>query len=217
MATLATASAVTTASLGAGTSWEPVMFEGTPSLMEFSEQVTPIFSKKWLDEYSAHKAQQEYLAKSKAELQALIITNLFLEAALAHEQSVRAETKAQVTARLEELSQYLDTTPYILGGSSPKGWDCSGLTKWFYEGLGVELPHSANSQSSMGYEVDEPLIGDLVAYGNGNVYHHVGIYVGNGQVLHSGYREGYRTEFTVVDDPRAKASKIKFIRFIETE
>ena len=79
--------------------------------------------------------------------------------------------------------QYLGV-PYVWGGASPSGFDCSGLTMYVYAQLGVSLPHNAAAQYGMGTPVPrsdlEP--GDLVFFdGLG----HVGIYVGGNSFIHA--------------------------------
>ena len=73
--------------------------------------------------------------------------------------------------------------PYVFGGGSTSGWDCSGFTSWVYRQHGIHLPHSAGAQARMGKRVSrsEARPGDLV-------YHpgHVGIYAGNGMILDAG-------------------------------
>ncbi len=79
--------------------------------------------------------------------------------------------------------QYLGT-PYVWGGASPGGFDCSGLVMYAYAQVGVSLPHSSYAQYGMGVPVsyDQLQPGDLVFFdGLG----HVGIYIGGGQFIHA--------------------------------
>jgi len=75
--------------------------------------------------------------------------------------------------------------PYVYGGSDPvNGADCSGFVMAIYKHFGVSLPHSANADRKMGYEVEGGLAnaepGDLICYSG-----HVGIYIGSGQIIHA--------------------------------
>ena len=74
--------------------------------------------------------------------------------------------------------------PYRYGGSSPSGFDCSGLVAYVYGRLGVELPHNAAAQYAYGRPVDRSHLrpGDLVFFhGLG----HVGLYIGRGRIIHA--------------------------------
>jgi cell wall-associated NlpC family hydrolase len=76
--------------------------------------------------------------------------------------------------------------PYVWGGAGPNSFDCSGLTKHAFAAAGIALPHSSRMQSTMGARVSKAALrpGDLVFF-----YHpvsHVGIYIGNGQMVHAG-------------------------------
>jgi len=75
-------------------------------------------------------------------------------------------------------------TPYVWGGASPSGFDCSGLVMYVFAQVGVSLPHSSYAQYGMGSPVsrDQLQPGDLVFFdGLG----HVGIYVGGGSFIHA--------------------------------
>ncbi|MEU4098120.1 NlpC/P60 family protein [Streptomyces sp. NPDC026673] len=75
--------------------------------------------------------------------------------------------------------------PYVYGASGPSAFDCSGLTSWAYAQAGARIPRTSQSQANAGTRLSmgELMPGDLVIfYGD---LHHVGLYAGNGQVLHA--------------------------------
>ena len=74
--------------------------------------------------------------------------------------------------------------PYVWGGASPSGFDCSGFTMYVYAQVGISLPHNAAMQYGMGSAVGREFLqpGDLVFF---NGLGHVGLYIGGGQFIHA--------------------------------
>src|SRR5260221_9870103 len=75
-------------------------------------------------------------------------------------------------------------TPYLWGGMSDRGIDCSGLVHMAYRRLGKLVPRDADQQEDAGAEVAEPQPGDLVTYGD-DVADHIAFWVGDGRILHA--------------------------------
>lgn len=76
-------------------------------------------------------------------------------------------------------------SPYVYGATGPSSYDCSGLTSWAYAQAGVSIPRTSQAQANAGthLSLSQLQVGDLVIfYGD---QHHVGLYAGNGQVLHA--------------------------------
>ncbi|MET7382423.1 NlpC/P60 family protein [Streptomyces sp. NPDC005526] len=77
-------------------------------------------------------------------------------------------------------------SPYVYGATGPSSFDCSGLTSWAYAQAGVSIPRTSQAQANIGtriYSQSQLQVGDLVFFFND--IHHVGLYAGNGQILHA--------------------------------
>lgn len=92
------------------------------------------------------------------------------------------QTRASRAARTAK--RYLGV-PYRYGGSTPRGFDCSGYTRYVYAKVGVNLPRRASLQRKATKRVSKPRIGDLVFFHNRSGVYHVGIYAGNHAVWHA--------------------------------
>ncbi|MBW8771588.1 MAG: C40 family peptidase, partial [Gemmatimonadetes bacterium] len=119
-------------------------------------------------------------------------------------QSARREGPAQrrpFTAWSESVHSFRDSlvtvaraqigTKYVLGGTTPNGFDCSGLVRYVMAALRVELPRTAAQQAQTGLEIDRDKSnlrpGDLLTFGKKGKsgVSHIGIYVGNGRYIHA--------------------------------
>jgi cell wall-associated NlpC family hydrolase len=123
---------------------------------------------------------------------------------------------------ISNLKKYVGKTWYVFSGNTPNGWDCSGLTMWTYEQLGIELKHSASAQKNYSkphkYSQAKAKVGDIVAFGwNGwTGAGHVGIYIGNGKMIHAP-APGHRTVVeTVKSFAKYGYSKVTYTRIVKT-
>lgn len=89
--------------------------------------------------------------------------------------------------------RFVGVTPYVWGGTTPSGFDCSGLTMYSYRQIGINIPRTSREQYRFGAFIppdrtDLLQPGDLVFFGRGgdpNRVHHVGIYAGSGSFIHA--------------------------------
>lgn len=106
--------------------------------------------------------------------------------------STAPSTKTTSTVTGSSVASYARQfigNPYVWGGSSlTKGADCSGFTMAVYAHFGYSLPHNSISQRSYGTAVSwsNKQVGDLICYNTIGGVGHVGIYIGNNQVVHAG-------------------------------
>ena len=92
--------------------------------------------------------------------------------------------------QLVKLASRFLGVPYVYGGESPGGFDCSGLVAYVFAKHKINLPHRADLQYDYGRSIPKHELkpGDLVFFrdwGGGNFIGHVGIYAGNGQFIHA--------------------------------
>ena len=87
---------------------------------------------------------------------------------------------------VNEASKYLGV-PYVWGGTTPSGFDCSGLVQYVLRDLGINISRVTQTQCKEGVPVAKGDLqpGDLVFFESNGDVHHVGIYVGNGQMIHA--------------------------------
>jgi cell wall-associated NlpC family hydrolase len=81
------------------------------------------------------------------------------------------------------IAASLAGTPYVYGGTTTSGFDCSGFTQYVFGKVGISLPRTSQAQQASATHVSTPQVGDLVFFGV--PAYHVGIYAGNGMMWDS--------------------------------
>lgn len=103
-----------------------------------------------------------------------------------------ARDALSVKSLVRSVSMQYTGVPYVSGGTTPRGFDCSGFTQYVFAKLGIELNRPVASQLENGVIIakEDLQCGDLVFFQNttgwGHFASHVGIYIGNGQMIHAG-------------------------------
>lgn len=111
-----------------------------------------------------------------------------------------------VYPNVEEIINFAKTllgAPYIYGGVSPEGFDCSGFTSYVYGKFGIQLERTSSDQAKQGYEVAKENLkqGDLVFFdtnGSHTIINHAGIYIGDGKFIHAS--SGTSTRCVIISD-----------------
>ena len=104
-------------------------------------------------------------------------------------QAVAAAAPAAVRTSAMQRALGKVGSPYRYGAAGPNAFDCSGLVNWAYKGSGKSLPRSSSALSRIGSPVSKSALqpGDLVFFYK--PVSHVGIYVGNGKIVHASNRK----------------------------
>lgn len=139
------------------------------------------------------KAQEQAEAEAQAQAQtaqAQAQAQTQAEAQTASRSSERADISSVPTAPASATGQALadyalqfQGYPYVSGGNTPSGWDCSGFVQWVFAQFGVSLPHYSGAQMSVGTAVGsiaEAAPGDIIVNTQ-----HAAIYIGNGMVINA--------------------------------
>ena len=122
------------------------------------------------------------------------------------EAEAKASTSSSITGKkvVSYAKKFLGV-PYVYGGATPSGFDCSGFTMYVYKKYGVSMPHGAQSQARLGKKIttnknskssilNKLKAGDLVFfldYETMDEIGHCGIYIGNGNFIHASSGSGY--------------------------
>ena len=108
-------------------------------------------------------------------------------------EALQSTTGSTLASKIIKTAKKYIGCPYKWGGTSPKGFDCSGYVGYVFSAHGVELPRTSREQYNFGTKVSKSNLqpGDLVFFNtSGKGVSHVGIYIGDGQFIHSGTTRG---------------------------
>lgn len=106
--------------------------------------------------------------------------------------SASALRKVSPSAVIATAKKYIGV-PYVWGGSTPNGFDCSGFVQYVFNAHGISLPRTSKQQYGVGTYVAKANLkaGDLVFFDTeGNGVSHLGIYIGNNQFIHASTSKG---------------------------
>lgn len=160
---------------------------------------------------SALHAQEEYLSQLNTQVKKLVKEERERQERLAAKRAAEAARIAAQSAaasgrefdpstlggtRADAVTvarSFVGRTPYLWGGTTPSGFDCSGLVQYCYRQIGVSIPRTSRQQFRFGSYIPPNRLdllkpGDLVFFGRGgdpNRVHHVGMYIGAGNMIHA--------------------------------
>ena len=98
-------------------------------------------------------------------------------------------TASKADALIAEAQKYIGV-PYVWGGSTPSGFDCSGFINYVYTKVGLSIPRTVATIWNAGTSVSTPEVGDIVFYETTSGPSHAGIYMGNNKFIHAGTSTG---------------------------
>ncbi len=123
----------------------------------------------------------------------VLIFHLILFSSCGSNKKASINKEAQIKAKLEQIYKKYKGTKYRYGGTTSRGFDCSGFVQRVYkEAFNIDLPRSTKDMMKLGKKINKNELkpGDLVFFHPTRKYYHVGIYLGNGVFIHASTSRG---------------------------
>jgi cell wall-associated NlpC family hydrolase len=133
-------------------------------------------AQKAAEEAAAAQAAQE--AASRSAIRSTLSTTTTDSTA-----TINPPNGTNAAAVIAFADQFVGVAPYVYGGSTPSGWDCSGFVQYVFASIGISLPRTSGAQAGVGTavgDISQAMPGDIIANGA-----HAGIYIGNGNVVNA--------------------------------
>jgi cell wall-associated NlpC family hydrolase len=110
-----------------------------------------------------------------------------------HPSKVKVSQLGQAHSNAIKLAKQLVGTPYVWGGTTPQGFDCSGFLKYIFKQQGINIPRTVSEMWNYGKSIKKPSVGDLVFF---ETYKpgpsHAGIYIGDNRFIQAGSSNGVK-------------------------
>lgn len=134
---------------------------------------------------AAQQAQQTQASSTQQTTNNNTSNNTATSQSTTQQASSASTSKTGNGSTVVEFAQSLIGTPYVYGGTTPNGFDCSGFVQYVYSHFGVSLPRTTTQQENCGTQisVSEAQPGDLYFWGSKGSTYHVAIAIGNGQYI----------------------------------
>lgn len=117
----------------------------------------------------------------------VIFLGCFLMLNLCSYKEINAKAAIEDSQEIVTYSKMFLGLPYMRGGTTPNGFDCSGFVQYVYAHFGIDLPRTTGDQVNTGVKVNREELkpGDIVFFGTQDNVYHDGIYIGGGRFIHS--------------------------------
>ncbi|MFJ4832917.1 C40 family peptidase [Streptomyces sp. NPDC088747] len=147
--------------------------------VDLADAKAKVAAKKKAADEAARKAAAEEAASRSSER-----TTLSASASTSTSTTVSAPASGSVATVIAFLKAQVGDA-YVMGGTGPNSWDCSGLVQAAFKQAGVDLPRVSGDQSVAGTPVSlsNLAVGDILYWGSAGSAYHVGVYIGDGQYL----------------------------------